>query len=256
MDGEPDPTLSGPGPGGETPDDPNAVWRRPDATEAVEAASSSTESPTLPAPHGVVGRLTAWVRSWWQDLEFVQMWHVVAVAAILTTAGFGGLDQVEKTPQTFTVGQPFDNNEFTFTVHSASLHKQIVIGTTVVAKEKPGRMYLAVAADVTNDQDYPDAAGRMVKLLNVPDAQNPFTGGKYGPSAYRLSDGTEMGLLQPGLTEKVAIVWSVPNTVAPGATVSVELPYQVFSRGFVIYGEGWVDGNTSATADLVLGEAS
>lgn len=256
MDGEPDPTSSGPGPGGGVPDDPNAVWRRPGAAEPAEAGSTVSESPTPPAPRGVVGRVIAWGRTWWNDLEFVQMWHVVAVAAILTTAGFGGLDQVDKTPQTFVVGEPFDNGEFTITVHRASLVQQIAGGGSVVAKQKPGRMYLGVLADITNQQDSPDVATSMFVLSKVPDAQNPVIPNEGVPVIYRVSDGSQLNLLQPGLTEKVAVVWSVPDTVTPGTSVSLELPYRVFSRGFVQYGEGWVGKDDSAKADISVGVPS
>lgn len=259
MDGEPDPTSSGPGPGGETPDDPNAVWRRPGVEGPFAPAAPATptaEGQQPPAPQGVVGRLTTWVRSWWHDLEFVQMWHVVAVAAILATAGFGGLDQVDKTPQSFVIGEPFDNGEFSITVHKASLVKQIVGGGSVVAKQKPGRMYLGVLADITNQQHSPDVASSMFKIPEISDAQNPVISTGSVPAIYRVSDGSLMNLLQPGLTERVAVVWSVPDTVTPGSSVSLELPYRTFSRGFVQYGEGWVEKDDSAKADISVGVPS
>lgn len=251
MDGEPDPTLSGPGPGGETPDDPNAVWRRPGAAEAAEVASSSTESPTLPAPHGVVGRLTAWVRSWWHDLEFVQMWHVVAVVAVLATAGFGGLDAVDKTPQTFDLGKPFDNGEFTITVKKAVLLSEITGGGGVIAKEKPGRTYLAVLAEVTNNSDRADVVSGNFSVPNVADAQDTSLIQRREPSVFRVEDGSFLVLQQPDITEKVAVVWSIPaGAVLPGSQVSVQVPYRKFSRGLVLYGEGWVDDGKSATTSV------
>ncbi|TDZ45251.1 hypothetical protein [Mycobacteroides franklinii] len=248
MDGEPDPTSSGPGPGGEVPDDANAVWRRPGVAEPVGAATIVSESHPPPAPQGVVSRFTAWVRAWWHDLEFVQMWHVVAVVAILTTAGFGGLDAVDKTPQTFDLGQPFDNGEFTITVRKAVLRSEIVGGRAVIAKEKPGRTYLAVVAEVTNNTDRVDVVSDNFSLPNVADAQDVSLTQSQRPSVFRIEDGSNLIMLQPDITEKVAVVWSVPSAaVLPGSQVSVEVPYRKFSRGLVLYGEGWVDDGKTAT---------
>ncbi|MBF9315884.1 hypothetical protein [Mycobacteroides chelonae] len=251
MDGEPDPTWSGPGPGGDIPDDPNAAWRRPVGTEPPQAGVAIEESPTRSAPHGVIGRTIDWVRTWWNDLEFVQMWHVVTVLAIVTTAGFGGLDAVDKTPQTFDLGKPFDNGEFTITVQKAVLRSEIVGGGAVIAKEKPGRMYLAVLAEVTNNSDRVDVVSSQFSLPNVPDVQDisQFQGQR--AVTLRIEDGSFLVGLQPDITEKVAVVWSVPSAaVPPGSTVSVQVPYRKFSRGLVLYGEGWVDDGKSATTTV------
>ncbi|EIU14620.1 hypothetical protein MA5S0422_1039 [Mycobacteroides abscessus 5S-0422] len=248
MDGEPDPISSGPGPGGEMPDDPNAVWRRP----GVEGPFTPTaEGQQPPASQGVVGRLTTWIRSWWHDLEFVQMWHVVAVAAILATAGFGGLDQVDKTPQTFDLGKPFDNGEFTITVKKAVLRSEIMGDGAVIAKEKPGRTYLAVLAEVTNNSDRADVVSGNFSLPNMADAQDTSLIQRQRPSVFRVEDGSFLVMLQPDITEKVAVVWSIPSAaVLPGSQVSVQVPYRKFSRGLVLYGEGWVDDGKSATTSV------
>lgn len=176
------------------------------------------------------------------------MWHVVAVLAIVATAGFGGLDAVDKTPQTFDLGKPFDNGEFTITVKKAVLRSQIVGGGAVIAKEKPGRTYLAVLAEITNNSDRADVVSGNFSLPNVADAQDTSLIQSQEPSALRVEDGSFLVLLQPDITEKVALVWSVPSgAVLPGSQVSVQVPYRKFSRGLVLYGEGWVDDGKSAT---------
>ncbi|KRQ18004.1 MULTISPECIES: hypothetical protein [Mycobacteroides] len=251
MDGEPDPTWSGPGPGGARPDDPNAAWRRPGSDTSLATPPTDAEVTEPPAPHGVIGRSVAWIRTWWNDLEFVQMWHVVTVLAIVTTAGFGGLDAVDKTPQTFDLGKPFDNGEFTITVQKAVLRSEIVGGGAVIAKEKPGRMYLAVLAEVTNNSDRVDVVSSQFSLPNVPDVQDisQFQGQR--AVTLRIEDGSFLVGLQPDITEKVAVVWSVPSAaVLPGSTVSIQVPYRKFSRGLVLYGEGWVDDGKSATTTV------
>lgn len=251
MDGEPDPTWSGPGPGGARPDDPNAAWRRPGSDTSLATPPTDAEVTEPPAPHGVIGRSVAWIRTWWNDLEFVQMWHVVTVLAIVTTAGFGGLDAVDKTPQTFDLGKPFDNGEFTITVQKAVLRSEIVGGGAVIAKEKPGRMYLAVLAEVTNNSDRVDVVSSQFSLPNVPDVQDisQFQGQR--AVTLRIEDGSFLVGLQPDIPEKVAVVWSVPSAaVLPGSTVSIQVPYRKFSRGLVLYGEGWVDDGKSATTTV------
>ncbi|QCH23803.1 hypothetical protein [Mycobacteroides salmoniphilum] len=253
MDGEPDPTLSGPGPGGETPDDPNAAWRRPDSAVPDQALAPNPTIEPLGAhtKHGLLARAARTVRTWWSELAFVQMWHVVVVLAVLATAGFGGLDEVDKTPQTFDLGKPFDNGEFTITVHKASLLPEITGGEAVLAKEKPGRMYLAVVAEVTNDADRADVVANQFALRDVADVQGPFGTHSEDPSVYRIEDGSNLILLQPDLTEKVAVVWSVPTAaVPPGSQVSIQVPYRTFSRGLVNYGEGWIDSNETATTTV------
>ncbi|WP_078292664.1 DUF4352 domain-containing protein [Mycobacterium sp. D16R24] len=257
MDGEPDPTSSGPGPGGDIPDDPNAAWRRPGNTPVGgDSSAAATTGPTVavdPAPRGVFGRLSETVRSWWKDLEFIQMWHVVAIAAVLTTAGFGGLDKVEKAPETFNVGQAFDNHEFSITVQRASLVKKLA-GNGFTLKEKPGRSYLGVLVDVTNHGEGPDGVSSIFALPDVADAQNTYLPSSHDPTALRMSDGTMLTALQPGLTEKVALVWSVPDTaVAVGSTVTVEVPYRKYGQGYVIYGAGWQSVGGSARTVVPVG---
>ena len=60
--------------------------------------------------------------------------------------------------------------------------------------------------------------------------------------------------LQPGLTEKVALVWSVPDTaVAVGSTVTVEVPYRKYGQGYVIYGAAWRSVGGSARTVVPVG---
>jgi hypothetical protein len=257
MDGEPDPTSSGPGPGGNTPDDPNAAWRRPGNTpvrdQSPPVAAPGAQSSEAPPPQGTFGRLKVTVRSWWNDLEFIQMWHVVAIVAVLATAGFGGLDAVEKAPETFNVGQAFDNHEFSITVQRASLVKKLA-GNGFTLKERPGRSYLGVLVDVTNHGEGPDGVSSMFALPEVADAQNTYLASSHDPTALRMSDGTMLTVLQPGLTEKVALIWSVPDTaVAVGSTVTVEVPYRKYGQGYVIYGAGWQSIGGSARTVVPVG---
>lgn len=101
------------------------------------------------------------------------MWHVVAVAAILATAGFGGLDTVDKTPKTFDVGQPFDNNQFVIVVKKARVVPEVVGDGRVLVKAKPGRVYLGVIAEVTNKGSMPGSVSAMFSLPEVPDVWDP-----------------------------------------------------------------------------------
>ncbi|MFA4081671.1 hypothetical protein ONA92_08180 [Mycobacteroides salmoniphilum] len=248
MDGEPDPTLSGPGPGGETPDDPNAVWRRPGAADVSTTSPAIGVVVTDPplATKGLVGRATAAVRGWWSGLEILQMWHVVAIAAILATAGFGGLDTVDKVPKTFEPGQPFDNHQLTITIARASLVNEIRVGRTLIAPPQAGRSYIGVIATVTNDGTLPANVADQFKLTAVRGAKS--IGG------YRIDDGSMLIRLQPGLTEKLAVVWNIPaDAVHPGDAVQVRVPYRALRSGFIIYGMGWSDTAESAVAMVPVG---
>ncbi|TDZ78904.1 hypothetical protein [Mycobacteroides salmoniphilum] len=248
MDGEPDPTLSGPGPGGETPDDSNAAWRRPGAADVSPPPPAISVAVTDPpvAKKGLVGRVTAAVRSWWNGLEILQMWHVVAIATIVATAGFGGLDTVDKVPKTFEPGKPFDNNQLTINIARASLVNEIRVGRTLIAPAQAGRSYLGVIATVTNDGTLPANVADQFTLNGVRGAK-PIGG-------YRIDDGTMLIRLQPGLTEKLAVVWNIPaDAVHPGDAVQVRIPYRALKSGFIIYGMGWTDTLESAVATVPVG---
>lgn len=236
--------------GGQQPDDPNAPWRRPteDAPTGSALSGGVAVSGSAQTSTGFVGRAIVAVRSWWNGLEFVQMWHIVVVAAILATAGFGGLDTVSKTPTTFKPGEPFDNNQFLIVVRKATVLQEVVGDRRVLAKAKPGRVYLGVSADVTNKGQIPGSVSAMFSLPGLPDVQNADLAFRGRPSSFRVDDGTALQVLQPGLTEVAALVWSVPATaVHPGSQVEIRVPFRKYGAGYVIYGAGWRDANEYAT---------
>jgi hypothetical protein len=74
-------------------------------------------------------------------------------------------------------------------------------------------------------------------LRDVPD--NVFVG------ALRLSDGSRMATLGPGLSEQVAFVWELPeNALAVGDSVTLRVWKKQFRQLMTTYGETWVDSLT------------
>ncbi|MGH3725838.1 MAG: hypothetical protein ACRDUS_17145 [Mycobacterium sp.] len=251
MDGEPDPTSSGPGPGGSIPDDPNAAWRRPDAAAPVPEPHAVV--PEKPAPrNNFLSRRILEFRAMLAGLTINQMWQTVVVVVVFATAGFGGLDTVTPPAKTFTSDEKHDTGELNMVVKRASLIPEITLGSHVVYKLQPGRKYLGVVASLTNNGTIPVTFGVIGGVMPMVPIGIPYQVPFPAPPI-RISDATRAAI-QPGLTEDVALVWSVPDTaVAVGDEVTFRTPDREYGSYTVGYGDGWMNAATYADITLTIG---
>jgi len=159
------------------------------------------------------------------------------VVILGVTALFGGLDTVDTTVTDFKPGEAFSDGEFTITIDRASLASEVRAGSTLVAPAKPGRRYLGIVATVRNDGTIPGFLRNELDLRDQPD--------KEFRSAFRISDGSPISALGPGLTEQLAFLWELPeNAVEPGDSVTVRVWKKQYRELLVTYGKAWLDSLT------------
>jgi hypothetical protein len=177
------------------------------------------------------------VRRRLSEWGFSQWWKAIVTVVLASTALFGGLDTVDTSVTTFNPGDEFSDGEFTMKVERATLVRELRAGNTVLGGEKPGRRYLGVVTQLRNDGTTPGRLAGELDLRNEPD--NVFVG------AMRLSDGSRIATLGPGLSEQIAFVWELPeNALAVGGTVTLRVWKKQFKQLMVTYGETWVDSLT------------
>ena len=63
--------------------------------------------------------------------------------------------------------------------------------------------------------------------------------------AMRISDGSRIATLGPGLSEQIAFIWEVPqDALSAGDTVTLRIWKKQFRQNMVTYGQTWLDSNT------------
>ena len=191
----------------------------------------------MEANPGVVARARSAIRQWLSGWGFSQWWKAIVAVVLASTALFGGLDTVDTAVTTFKPGDEFSDGEFTVKVERAALMPEVRAGSRVIAKEKPGRRYLAVLAVVRNDGTVPGRLNSEVDLRNEPD--------KVAVDHFRFSDGSRIATIGPGLTEQIAFVWELPqDALSVGDSVTLRIWKKQFRQTMVSYGQAWLDSNT------------
>lgn len=156
---------------------------------------------------------------------------------LASTALFGGLDTVDTGVTTFKPGDEFSDGEFTVKVERATLIPEVRAGSRVIAKEKPGRRYLAVLAVVRNDGTVPGRLTKELDLRNEPD--------KVAVDPFRFSDASRIATIGPGLSEQIAFIWELPqDALSIGDSVTLRIWKKQFRQTMVTYGQAWLDSNT------------
>jgi len=223
------------------PDQSDAVWRRP-GTTATDAQADAQPDPAEPEP-GFIAAQIAKVKQWFADLQIQQMWHLIAGAIVLATAGFGGMDTVEPKPTTFAADQPHNTGQLTLVVHRAAVKPSLGTGQRVVFQPEDGRRYLALLATVTNNGTVPATFGAFGRTLIPVDV--PYQTA-YPAPVVRVSDASP-AIVQPAATEDVIFVWNVPESaVTSRTTIEFRVPNRRFGDYLTGYGKGWVDLPTYA----------
>jgi hypothetical protein len=186
---------------------------------------------------GVVASMRSVGRRRLSEWGFSQWWKAIVAVVLAATAMFGGLDTVDTSVTTFKPGDEFSDGQFTVKVERATMVRELRAGNTVLGREKPGRRYLGVVAQLRNDGTTPGRLAGELDLRNEPD--NVFVG------AMRLSDGSRLSTLGPGLSEQIAFVWELPeNALAVGDTVTLRVWKKQFRQTMVTYGQAWLDSLT------------
>ncbi|HEY7052419.1 MAG TPA: hypothetical protein VH496_09855 [Mycobacterium sp.] len=175
------------------------------------------------------------VRNWARKLGFHQMWQIGVVVVLAATAAFGGLDTVNTKVTPMTAGEPFHDGEFAITIQRATAVRELRANGTLVGPPAPGYYYLGVVAAVRNDGSVPGQLRNEIDLHGLPDSQFLDT--------FRMSDGSQLSALGPGLTETVAFVWKVPEKglQANSKTVTLRVWHKKYTEYSVNYGKGWIE---------------
>ena len=182
-------------------------------------------------------------------LKFVQMWHLVAGAVVTVAALFGGLDSVDAKPTVFKAGQPYNDGEFTVNIEKAIALDDVRAGDSVVMPAEPGLVYLGVVSTVRNDGPIAGALDKSVANgveLDLQKSHSNFLG------AFRVADASVVPALGPKLSDKFVFLWKLPrNELEPGSTVTLRVWQKQLHEMIVIYGNGWLESQTSY-AQIVL----
>ncbi|MCV7342882.1 hypothetical protein [Mycolicibacterium rhodesiae] len=177
------------------------------------------------------------VRGWFAGLSLSQIGQLLTVVILAGTALFGGLDTVDSAVTEFTPGKEFSDNAFTVTLERATLVDELRAGTTLIAPKTPGRTYLGIVMKIRNDGTVPAYLDDEIDLRDQPDKRF------YG--VVRVTDGSPVPSLGPGLTEEVGVLWTLPhNALHPGDSVTVRIWKKKFTELMVTYGRTWVDSET------------
>lgn len=178
------------------------------------------------------------IRRWLAQRPLRQWWKATLAAVLAVAALFGGLDTVNTGAVPFAADEDFSDGQYTVTVHGASLLPKVTAGTRTIGPAQPGKRYLGVTVTLTNDGTVP---GRLRNELDLREVN-----GKEFFGTFRFRDGSPIQTLGPGLTEKLAYLWVVPqNAIEPGGAVSVRVWKKQFKQLMVAYGgKEWLDSLT------------
>lgn len=200
---------------------------------------------------GGQGGLRARARHWLAERPVRQWWKAALAATLAVAALFGGLDTVNTGATPFRAGEKFSDGQYTVVLNGARLLREVRGGGRTIGPARPGQRYLGVVATVTNDGTVPGWLRNELDLRDV--SADDFFG------TWRFRDGSQIGTLGPGLTEKVVFLWVVrDDAVTAGDTITVRVWKKTFTQLMVAYGgREWIDSNTDyGVTELVVEESA
>jgi len=213
--------------------DCTADGRRAAVTISVMGAISGGDTGTGQPPATTRGA----VRRWLSGLGIKQITQLLTLALLAATALFGGLDTVHKGVSTFAPGDDFTDGAFTVNIARAAFVPEVNAGPRTVAPAIPGSRYLGLVATVRNDGTVPQSVDDEFDLIDQP--------GKRFVGVYRNTDGSRLTRLGPGLSEQVAVLWTLPEkALTQGDSITVRVWQKQFRELMVTYGKTWVDSLT------------
>ncbi|MCD0502695.1 hypothetical protein [Bordetella petrii] len=162
----------------------------------------------------------------------------VGTATVYTIMGAGASAPVAQ----YDAGAPIEAGQWQVAAQRAWISTEKVYGVT----PRPGQKALVLEADLSNrtrvsSRDY-------AKLFNP----HPKPGVKLEPPVVTQLRDPQIGpLMHPGLGERVAFVWMMPDTAASPATLELDVVAQTFKPIDNLYGTpGWFNPKVVGQVEL------
>lgn len=112
----------------------------------------------------------------------------------------------------------------------------------------PGMKALSVDLDLTNRSS--ESSNAVVRLLKI---DPPIAGLSPLPTTYLLRDGAILGALQPGLPERIRMVWDVPEAAPTPETIRIVVTGETFKpRDNLLAAPGWFNPKPVGAITLPL----
>jgi len=119
-------------------------------------------------------------------------------------------------------------------------------------KGRPGTKMVSVDLDLMNRSS--ESSNVVSRILSF---DPPVTGLAASPAVYLLRDGTILGALQPGLPERLRMVWELPEAAPVPETIRLVVTGETFKpRDNLLAAPGWFNPKPVATVSLPLRSGS
>jgi hypothetical protein len=116
---------------------------------------------------------------------------------------------------------------------------------------RAGTKALTVDLDLANRSS--ESSNAFSRILSV---DPPIAGLSPMPTAYLLRDGAILGDLQPGLPERIRMVWELPDAAPVPETLRLVVIGETFKpRDNLLAAPGWFNPKPAATVTLALKQA-
>lgn len=149
---------------------------------------------------------------------------------------------------TVAAGTPIAAGRWQVTLHEASLSTD---KRPDGYRGRPGTKALAVDLDLANRSS--ESNNVVSRILSI---TPPIAGLSPTPTAYLMRDGALLGALQPGLPERIRMVWEVPDTTSVPETLRLVVTGETFKpRDNLFAAPGWFNPKPVAAVTLPLKQA-
>ncbi|MBN9245214.1 MAG: hypothetical protein J0I98_20755 [Mesorhizobium sp.] len=168
-----------------------------------------------------------------------------SAAAIAVAGMMGAFGALHRPPAVLAPGQPIDTGQWLATPRRAYLSGEGAYGLPL----KPGDRALVVEIELENrtaqsGKDYFDLL-RPLTPIGEPDAK---------PFVVLTRDETMSPALQPGLPERMAYVWAMPDGSTPPKAVTLAIDGKVYKAQDNLYGTpGWFNRHELGTLTMPVG---
>lgn len=146
-------------------------------------------------------------------------------------------------------GQPIEAGRWQVALHQAAL------GTAPRpdgSRVRPGSKALAIEVDLMNRSS--ESSNLVARILSF---DPPIAGLAPAPSSYLMRDSALLGALQPGLTERVRLVWDLPEATPVPETIRVVVTGETFKpRDNLLAAPGWFNPKPVAAVSLPVRSGS
>lgn len=140
-------------------------------------------------------------------------------------------------------GQPIEAGRWQVALHQAEL------GTAPRpdgSRGRPGSKALAIEVELMNRSS--ESSNLVARILSF---DPPIAGLPPAPSSYLMRDGALLGALQPGLPERVRLVWEMPEAAPVPETLRVVVTGETFKpRDNLLAAPGWFNPKPVAAVSL------